>query len=195
MTTTTTTLLVAFLVLAAVAAVAWVTVSRRRQSLRLQKHYGTEYDRAVEQHGGQSKAEAELRKREARVAKFKLLPLGADTAARFSQAWKRVQSLFVDDPRGAVAEADKLVQEVMTARGYPMGDFESRAADISVDHPTVIGAYRAARVIAEKGGRGEADTEELRKAFVHYRTLFSELLETRSIPPAERPAHKIAVHS
>jgi hypothetical protein len=195
MTTTTTTLLVAFLVLAAVVAVALVIVNRRRQSLRLQKHYGTEYERAVEQHGGQSRAEAELRKREARVAKFKLLPLSADLAARFNQAWKRVQSLFVDDPRGAVAAADKLVQEVMTARGYPMGDFESRASDISVDHPTVVGAYRAARSIAVRGGRGEVDTEELRKALVHYRTLFSELLETRSITAAAQPPRKIAVHS
>jgi hypothetical protein len=187
--------LVAFLVLAAVAAIALVIVSRRRQSLRLQKHYGTEYERAVEQHGGQTRAEAELRKREARVAKLKLLPLSADVAARFSQAWKRVQGLFVDDPRGAVAEADKLVQELMTARGYPMGDFESRAADISVDHPTVVAAYRAARTIAVKGERGEADTEELRKALVHYRTLFSELLETRSIPSNELPPRKIAVQS
>jgi hypothetical protein len=193
--TTTTTLLLAVLVLAAVAAVAVVMMHRKRQSLRLQKHYGSEYDRAVEQHGGQSRAEAELRKREARVAKLKLLPLNAELAARFSQAWKRVQSLFVDDPRGAVAEADKLVQEVMTARGYPMGDFESRASDISVDHPTVVGEYRAARSIAVRGSRGEADTEELRRAFVHYRTLFSELLETRAIPVAERPTHKIVVHS
>jgi hypothetical protein len=106
-----------------------------------------------------------------------------------------VQGLFVDDPRGAVAEADKLVQEVMTARGYPMGDFESRASDISVDHPTVVGAYRAARTIAVKGSRREADTEELRRALVHYRTLFSELLETRSIPAVEQTPRKIAVHS
>jgi hypothetical protein len=194
MNTTTTVILAALLVLAAVAAVMFATIHRKRQSLRLKRQFGPEYDRAVERLGGQSQAESELRKREARIAKLNITPLTADQAAKFSQAWKRVQGVFVDNPSGAVAQADKLVQEVMTARGYPMGDFERRASDISVDHPTVVEAYRAAQIIAGRDSRGEADTEQLRKAFVHYRTLFSELLEIQAIPAADGPRHSIPVH-
>jgi hypothetical protein len=194
MNATTIIILVAFLVVAAVAAVTVVTLHRKRQSLRLKRQFGPEYDRAVERLGGQSQAEAELREREARIAKLNITPLTADQAAKFSQAWKRVQGIFVDNPRGAVAQADKLVQEVMTARGYPMGDFERRASDISVDHPAVVETYRAAQIIAGRDARGEADTEELRKAFVHYRTLFSELLEIEAAPVAEGPRHEVAVH-
>jgi hypothetical protein len=193
----TTLILIALLVvvaLAAGAAVMFATRHRKRESLRLKGQFGPEYDRAVERLGGQSQAEAELRKREARIAKLNIAPLTAEQAARFSQAWKRVQGVFVDNPSGAVAQADKLVQEVMNARGYPMGDFERRASDISVDHPTVVEAYRAAQVIAGRDARGEADTEQLRKAFVHYRTLFSELLEIQAIPVAEAPQHGVAVH-
>jgi hypothetical protein len=194
MNATTIIILVAFLVVAAVAAVTVVTLHRKRQSLRLKRQFGPEYDRAVERLGGQSQAEAELREREARIAKLNITPLTVDQAAKFSQAWKRVQGIFVDNPRGAVAQADKLVQEVMTARGYPMGDFERRASDISVDHPAVVETYRAAQIIAGRDARGEADTEELRKAFVHYRTLFSELLEIEATPVAEGPRHEVAVH-
>jgi hypothetical protein len=194
MNSTTSLILVALLVLAAVAAVTFATLHRKRQSLRLKRQFGPEYDRAVERLGGQSQAEAELRKRAARIAKLNIAPLTADQAARFSQAWKRVQGVFVDNPSGAVAQADKLVQEVMTARGYPMGDFERRASDISVDHPAVVEAYRAAQIIAGRDARGEADTEQLRKAFVYYRTLFSELLEIHAIPVAEAPPHSVAVH-
>ena len=194
MHSTTTIILVAILVVAATAAVMVATLHRKRQSLRLRKQFGPEYDRAVERLGGQSKAETELRQREARMAKLNIEPLTAEQAAKFSQAWKRVQGVFVDNPSGAVAQAEKLVQEVMTARGYPMGDFERRAADISVDHPTVVEAYRAAQVIAARDTRGEADTEELRKAFVHYRTLFSDLLEIQAIPVADGPRHSVAVH-
>jgi|HubBroStandDraft_5_1064220.scaffolds.fasta_scaffold204204_2 hypothetical protein len=195
MNSTISLILIAILVLAAVAAVTFATLHRKRQSLRLKKQFGPEYDRAVERLGGQSKAEAELREREARIAKLNIAPLTADQAAQFSQAWKRVQGIFVDDPSGAVAQADKLVQEVMTARGYPMGDFERRASDISVDHPTVVEAYRAAQLIAGRDARGEADTEQLRKAFVHYRTLFAELLEIQATPVAVAPRDSVAVHT
>jgi hypothetical protein len=139
----------------------------------------------VEQLGGQPQAEAELRRRETRVAKLKIRPLTAEEAARFSQAWNRVQGRFVDAPNNAVAEADKLVRQLMATRGYPLGDFEHRAADISVDHPTVVTAYRAAQLIVLKDARGAADTEELRKAIVHYRTLFSELLKVSAPPVSE----------
>jgi hypothetical protein len=192
---TTTIILAVLLVLVAVAVVAWVFTHRKRQSLRLQKRFGPEYNRTVQELGGQSQAEAELRMREARVAQLNITPLASADAARFNQAWNRVQGRFVDNPKGAVAEADKLVREVMTKRGYPMGDFERRASDISVDHPAVVASYRAAQVIAARDASGEADTEELRKAVVHYRTLFSELLEVNEAPLAETPRHNVAVHS
>jgi hypothetical protein len=105
-----------------------------------------------------------------------LTPSEAD---RFSQTWKDLQGRFVDNPKGAVVQADELVRELMLKRGYPMGDFEHRAADISVDHPAVVANYRAAQAIAVRDKRGEANTEELRKAVVHYRALFDEMLEVK----------------
>jgi hypothetical protein len=194
-TPTSTIILAVVLILAAAAAIIAALVHRKRQSLRLKNRFGAEYGRTVERAGGQSKAEAELRQREARVAKLDIRPLPAEEARKFSQAWKALQGRFVDNPRGAVAQADKLVRELMMARGYPMGDFERRAADISVDHPGVVDAYRAAQVIAVKDARGEADTEELRKAIVHYRTLFADLLEVRADPVTEMPQPSVAVQS
>jgi hypothetical protein len=194
-TPTNTIILAVVLIVAAAAAIIAFLVHRKRQSLRLKNRFGVEYERTVERAGGQSKAEAELRQREARVAKLDIRPLPADEARRFSQAWKALQGRFVDNPKGAVAQADKLVRELMMARGYPMGDFERRAADISVDHPGVVEAYRSAQVIAVKDARGEADTEELRKAIVHYRTLFAELLEVRSDPVVEMARPSVAVRS
>ena len=197
MTTTSTSaiLVVALLIVAAVAAAIWTAVHRKQQSVRLQKRYGAEYEREVLRLGSQSKAEAELMKREARVTKLTIVPLTSQEAARFAQAWSRLQGRFVDNPGGAVAEADVLVKELMTARGYPVSDFESRAADISVDHPSVVDAYRAAQAIALKNSRGETDTEELRKAIVHYRTLFSDLLQVQAVPVTESPKARLAVNS
>jgi hypothetical protein len=194
-TSTSTIIIVALLIVAAVAAAIWVSVRRKQQSVRLQKRYGAEYEREVLRLGSQSKAEAELMKREARVAKLTIVPLTSQEAARFAQAWSRLQGRFVDNPGGAVAEADSLVKELMTARGYPVSDFESRAADISVDHPSVVDAYRAAQAIALKNARGETDTEELRKAIVHYRTLFSDLLQVQAVPVTETPKARLAVNS
>jgi hypothetical protein len=194
-TPTSTIILAVVLILAAAAAILAAWTHRKRQSLRLKNRFGGEYERTVERAGGQSKAEAELRQREARVAKLDIRPLPAEEARRFSQAWKGLQGRFVDNPKGAVAQADKLVRELMIARGYPMGDFERRAADISVDHPGVVDAYRSAQVSAVKDARGEADTEELRKAIVHYRTLFADLLEVRTDPVAEMPRPSVAVQS
>ena len=102
---------------------------------------------------------------------------------------------FVDNPKGVVMQADQLVRELMAKRGYPMGDFEHRAADISVDHPSVVEHYRAAQTIAVRDGRGEANTEELRQAVVHYRVLFDELLEVRNANGIDAPAPQVAAHS
>ena len=189
-----TIFLVVLLVLAVAAAIILIPVYRKRQSVRLKSQFGPEYDRTVERLGGRSQAEAELRQREARIAKLNITPLTSDQAGRFKEAWKRVQGRFVDDPRGALKEAGELVQEVMTARGYPMGDFERRASDISVDHATVVEAYRAAQAVAIRDAHDQADTEELRTAFVHYRTLFAELLGTPPTPIAARRQHIAGAH-
>jgi MoxR-like ATPase len=170
-----TVIIVAVVIVVALAAIGWA-VTQRRRSLKLQHRFGPEYNRAVNEFGGKTKAEAELTKREQRVARLNIIPITAADAARFSNAWSALQGRFVDNPKGVLAEADLLVRELMVKRGYPMGDFEFRAADISVDHPGVVKNYRAAQAIAVRNERGEADTEELRKAVVHYHTLFDELL-------------------
>jgi hypothetical protein len=175
--------LAAVLIVALIAVIAWANAQRRRkQSLRLQQRFGPEYVRLVNELG-RSKAEAELAAREKRVAALTLRPLPPADAAKFRDAWVGIQARFVDDPKTSVVDADHLVYDLMAKRGYPMGDFEHRAADISVDHPTVVSNYRAARAIALRDERGEASTEELRKAVVHYRALFEELLEVRDPQP------------
>ena len=171
-------------ILALIGLAAWFFF-RKRQSQRLQRRFGPEYGRTVKELGSQTKAEADLKAREKRVERFHILPLAPSDAARFSEAWEALQGRFVDNPKGVVLEADKLVRELMLKRGYPMGNFERRAADLSVDHAVVVDHYRAAQAIAVRDGRGEADTEELRQAVVHYRVLFNELLEVRE---AEREA-------
>ena len=184
----TNTLILAIVLIAlAVAAVAWFVVQKQK-SAKLRRRFGPEYDRAVKEYGGRTKAEAELSKREQRVAGLNIIPITAAEAARFSNAWSSLQSRFVDDPKGVVPEADLLVRELMIKRGYPMGDFELRAADISVDHPSVVKNYRAAQIIALRNARREADTEELRTAVVHYRTLFDELLGVVPTKVASIPA-------
>jgi hypothetical protein len=187
---TNTLIIVAVLIVVALAVIGWA-VSQRQRSLKLQRRFGPEYERAVNEFGGKAKAEAELAKREQRVARLNIVPIAAAEAARFSNAWSALQGRFVDNPKGVLAEADLLVRELMVKRGYPMGDFELRAADVSVDHPSVVKNYRAAQAIAVRDARGEADTEELRKAVVHYRTLFDELLgvvptKLASVPLAAR---------
>jgi hypothetical protein len=178
-------ILAAVLIVALIAVVAWAAAQRRRkESSRLQQRFGSEYVRLMNERG-RTQAEEELHSREKRVAALKLHPLPAPEAAKFRDAWVAIQARFVDDPKTSVVEADHLVYELMAKRGYPMGDFERRAADISVDHPAVVANYRAARAFALRDERGEATTEELRKAVVHYRALFEELLEVSE--PAPRP--------
>ena len=185
---------VILLVAVVLAVVAWLIVQRQR-SLRLKRRFGPEYDTTVSEFHSRSKAETELLKREDRVARLKIVPLTSADAARFSQAWNTLQSRFIDNPKGVVAQADQLVRELMEKRGYPMGDFERRAADISVDHPAVVATYRVAQAIAASDARGEADTEELRKAVIYYRALFDELLgvapdKAAVLPPTRRvPVH------
>ena len=185
--------LAAVLLVALIGVIAWTAAQRRRrESLRLQQRFGAEYVRLVNEHG-RTKAEAELAAREKRVATLTLVSLSAADAAKFQEAWVAIQARFVDDPKTSVVEADHLVYDLMAKRGYPMGDFERRAADISVDHPAVVSNYRAARAIALRDERGEASTEELRKAVVHYRALFQELLEAREPQPQVMPRRTVSV--
>jgi hypothetical protein len=191
----TDTLIFAVLLTAlGLAVVVWLVMQKQR-SAKLKRRFGPEYDRAIVDFGGRTRAEAELLKREQRVARLKIVSLTPADAARFSQAWSALQGRFIDNPKGVVVEADQLVRVLMERRGYPMGDFERRAADISVDYPGVVSNYRAAQVIATRDASGEADTEELRKAVVHYRTLFDELLEAKSLAPTVTADRGVPVHS
>ncbi len=178
-----TALLIGLVVLVAVIAVAaWFTSQQRRRA-HLREQFGPEYDHAVETYGERHEAEQALTARARRVAALDLRPLSAEESARYADAWRTLQTRFVDDPENAIRDADRLCGNVMAARGYPVGDFEQRAADVSVDHPHVVEHYRAAHAVASVNERGEASTEELRQAMVHYRTLFEDLIETR------QPAH------
>jgi len=150
---------------------------RTRRSRSLQDQFGPEYDRTVDKAGGRREAERELAERQKRHDELELRPLSEDARERYLQQWQVTQGRFVDDPTGAVSEADDLVQRVMRDRGYPVDDFEQRAADISVEHPELVEKYRTANGIARASERGEASTEDLRHSVRHYRALFVELLE------------------
>jgi len=180
-------------VIALLVLAAWRFSQKKKQSQRLQQRFGSEYGRTVGEHGGRTKAESELRAREERVERLTITPLAPAEAARFSQAWNALQARFVDNPKGVVNQADQLVRELMLKRGYPMGDFERRAADISVDRPALVEHYRAAQAIAVRDERGEADTEELRQAVVHYRVLFDEMLEVREAKQEVPSAKQVVV--
>jgi hypothetical protein len=166
-------------VILAVAVLAWLYVQRRRRTTtaELSQRFGPEYELAVGEHGSRRRAEAQLAAREKRVEKLKIRDLGPAKREDVSRQWQALQSRFVDDPKGAVTEADALVSTVMQARGYPVADFNQRAADISVDHPRVVANYRSAHEIALRLGKGEANTEDLRTAMIHYRSLFEELVQ------------------
>ena len=164
---------VAFALVAAVAA--WF-YSRQRRSRLLRERFGPEYDRVIRQEGNIRRGEGVLEFRERRREELEIHPLSAAARNDFANRWNGVQAHFVDDPEGSVAEADRLVSEVMEARGYPVINFEERAEIISVDHPRVVENYRAAHRIATGPTQGQTTTEGLRKAMVHYRSLFDELL-------------------
>jgi hypothetical protein len=173
-----TTAILLLILIVVVVAVGVILYVQRRRSEMLREKFGPEYQRTVSQVGDERKAEAELAAREKRVRSLQIRSLTPEEQARFNEAWKRAQARFVDEPSEAAAEADILVQDLMNARGYPVGDFEQRAADISVDHPNVVTNYRAAREIAVRNNSGKATTEDIRQAMMHYRSLFRELLES-----------------
>jgi FtsZ-interacting cell division protein ZipA len=177
--TTQEIIIIAVLVVAVIVVVAAMLFhSRKSRKEALQRRFGSEYDRAVAAHGSESKAEKALENRQKRVESLSLRDLESGERERFLERWKAVQLAFVDSPRGALTEADDVVAAVMQARGYPVADFEQRAADISVDHPRVTENYRAAHAVEARLRAGQATTtEDLRAAMIHYRALFDELLQ------------------
>jgi Na+-transporting methylmalonyl-CoA/oxaloacetate decarboxylase gamma subunit len=186
MSTTAVVAIVVIVVLVA-AVVMWM-MSRRRRSAELRERFGPEYERTVQRYGDGARAEEDLAARAGRVEQLHIRQLPPEQAARYAEAWRSTQSRFVDDPEIAVAEADRLVAEVMQARGYPMTDFEQRAADISVDHPSEVEHFRAGHALAVRAARGEATTEDLRQTMVHYRVLFDDLIDVREpVRMEERP--------
>ena len=168
-------------VVAVCVLIAWRAFAARRRR-GLQETFGPEYDRTVSDAPSRREAESELAERQERRDELEIGPLDQEARKRFRQEWRQAQEHFVDEPSEAVEEADRLIQQVMRERGYPVDDFEQRAADVSVDHPEVVANYRAAHGISVANHRGKASTEDLRTAIVHYRSLFSELLEAE---PAE----------
>ena len=169
---------VVIVVAALIVAASFVT--GRSKSKRLKEHYGREYERLVSETGGEKAAERELTARERKHDKLNIVPLTPSALSDFATRWHQVQTGFVDNPTTAVGVADRLVTEVMRERGYPVDDFDQRAADISVDHPQIVKNYRTAHGIHLSQERGDVNTEQQREAFVHYRALFEKLLETKT---------------
>lgn len=161
-----------------VCVVAVLVAAQQQRRTRLRNTFGPEYDREVEARGNRGQAERELSGRLQRRKQLDIRPLSEEQRDRYSNQWNAVQARFVDAPHDAVQEADTLVTAVMRDRGYPMGDFDQRAADVSVDHAQAIDRYRAAHDISQRSAAGTASTEDLRQAMVHYRALFSELLDS-----------------
>jgi hypothetical protein len=174
--TTQIAIVIAITVMVVVGIAIWLFICKRRTERLRTQFGGAEYDRTLQEGGSRRRAEAGLDKRAGRVESLHIRPLGSGDRARFVESWRRVQARFVDGPGGTVAEADQLLGDVMSTRGYPVSDFEQRAADISVDYPSVLENYRSAHEIAIRQTRGQAGTEELRQAMIHYRTLFDELV-------------------
>jgi|SRR5579862_210650 len=180
MTTANPTLyyVIGAIVLIAIVIVA-IVVARRAQSERLRRRFGPEYERVARARGDRAEAERELARREERVKKFHLEELAPGARDRYTEEWREVQTQFVDHPKEALVQADALIANVMRDRGYPMADFEQRAADLSTDHAGAVGEYRTAHEISSRSERGSVQTEDLRQAMLHYRALFEELVENK----------------
>ena len=174
--------LIAVVVVAVLAVVVWQAMARKKTG-HLQDRFGPEYDRTVGKAESKRDAESELEAREERRQQLEIRPLSEAARERYLDRWQAVQAQFVDDPRTAVASADSLIQSVMEERGYPVEDFEQRAADVSVDHPHVVENYRQGHNLAKASADGSDSTENLRQAMRHFRALFEELVE----PPADQP--------
>ena len=181
LSTTELVLIIALAVIVIAGITTWLFVKKRRTARLRTQFGGAEYARAVQQGGSQRHAEAGLEERTERVESFHIRPLASGDRARFVDSWRRVEAHFVDGPGGAVSEADQLLGDVMSTRGYPVSDFEQRVADISTDHPLVLDNYRAAHHTAVRQTKGLASTEDLRQAMIHFRTLFEELIREPAV--------------
>jgi hypothetical protein len=175
-------ILIAAAVVLVIAAIV-MSMRRKKRSKQLQSQFGPEYDRTIESADSRRKAESDLAARQERREQLDIRPLSSAARERYTTQWQTVQAQFVDNPTGAVASADTLIQSVMGDRGYPVNDFDTRAADVSVDHPHVVENYREGHRLAEQSANGNGSTEELRQAMRHYRALFDELVE----PDADEP--------
>lgn len=168
-------LVIVLVAIVVIAGAVWQALAAKRTK-RLQERFGPEYDRAARSVGSKRQAEAELASREERREQLNIRPLPPEARQRYAGRWETVQAQFVDSPAVAVSAADSLVSAVMADRGYPMDDFNQRAADVSVDHPQVVENYRDAKAISRSAQQGQASTEDLRRAMQNYRALFDELL-------------------
>jgi hypothetical protein len=177
--------LIAIAVVVVLGVVVWQALARRRTE-RLRDRFGPEYDRTIGSAENRREAESDLAAREERRDRLEIRPLSQAARDRYVQSWQAVQAQFVDDPSVAVASADSLIESVMAERGYPVEDFEQRAADVSVDHPQVVENYRDGHRLAEESANGEGSTESLRQAMRHYRALFEELVEADADQPLQR---------
>ncbi len=182
----TTLMVVIALIVGIILGATVIYAIQQGRTRRLKERFGPEYGRVVAETGNRSRAEAMLEDRQKRVRQFHIRPLNSNERTRFQEGWRDIQARFVDDPGGTLGQADRLIGEVMSLEGYPMVEFEDRAADISVEHPAVVENYREAHNIAMRNGQGRATTEELRKAMLHYRTLFEELAGQPEWAQAER---------
>ena len=162
-----------------VAAIVWMIYTRRKRTAHLKSTFGPEYDRAVAESSDRRRAEEILDRRQKRVQGYHLRALRPEERERFAEAWRIEQERFVDDPRTAVARADELVSDAMTARGYRIPDLRTRMEDLSVQHPAEVEHFRAAHEIATRDARGQAGTEDLRQAMQHYRAIFETILDQK----------------
>lgn len=185
------TAIIIIAVVIVVLSIVGFLLMQRRRTANLQSSFGPEYERALRETGDKRKAEAELQERQKRVEELSIRPLDSGQRERFTGEWQRIQAEFVDNPENSIRDADILLQDVMSARGYPVKNFEQVAADISVDHPTVVQHFRAAHDIAARHAHGEGDTEDLRKAMINYRALFDELVTDGSKSEKDTPAQRI----
>jgi hypothetical protein len=179
--TLTIVIIIAVIVILAIGAAVY-RLGQKRRSAQLQERFGPEYDHAVGNSDDRRGAESELRAREKRHQELELRTLDAGQQREFERRWSEVQRDFVDGPGQAVQHADRLVVDVMSARGYPVDDFDRRADDLSVQYPKVTQRYREARRIATANERGEVGTEELRTAVTSYRSLVDALLHDDDQP-------------
>ena len=183
---TLTIIIIVVAVLVIIGVIVGLIFARRNRSEKLQKDFGPEYDRTVQAMGGEKNAQIELNERQKHVKALEIRPLSVSERDRYLAEWTAVHSKFVDEPGQAVVDADRLIMEVMQLRGYPISDFDQRAADISVKYPALVANYRGAREIANKNKLGQANTEDLRQAMIYYRSLFEELLKAEPVVGEEK---------